>query len=126
MNLFINYWRPIADAPRDGTPILTNVGIVRRDESCWCPCDENGILWDDSIVASPSVWMPVPKFPKEPPDVDEGARATKLAEAAPGLHRSLKRIVDLDNDAHPGLSTWRSCRIAADQQARDILEQLKN
>lgn len=67
MSAIISYWRPISSAPRDGTPILTDCGIVRREDGCWCPCTPEGFSYD-GYAYDPVVWMPVPELPVGVPD----------------------------------------------------------
>jgi hypothetical protein len=67
-------WRPIDEAPKDGTPILgywapiTGVyaqnegqafGIVIWERGTWCSPDDT-----DNDYRDPSMWMPLPSPPK--------------------------------------------------------------
>lgn len=69
-------WQPIETAPKDGTPILTEEGVVmwreRRHmlvnkEGDWCHCDscgsafccaDEGPFW----AGAPKFWTPLPKM----------------------------------------------------------------
>lgn len=66
--------QPIETAPKDGTPILTDVGIVRspypkqqRKRVVWYFCDSRGDEFTDEgyeCEASPTLWEPLPDWMK--------------------------------------------------------------
>lgn len=39
----MNHYQPIDTAPKDGTPILTDIGLVTYHHHSWILCDINGI-----------------------------------------------------------------------------------
>ena len=68
---FLGAWQPIKTAPKDGTPILTDDGIVSfcPDYNGWYLCYMHGHLINDSedgpLEANPIWWMMLPKLPSK-------------------------------------------------------------
>ena len=67
-------WKRIASAPRDGTVIFTDVGLVKfalfDGVSDWYICDIDGFLFNDSDsgpqLTAPYWWIPLPEIPAIP------------------------------------------------------------
>jgi hypothetical protein len=59
-------WQPIKTAPKDGTIILGfDSGVVCQMFWQWGDWNLTGVCWfDDSILAHPTYWMPLPAPPK--------------------------------------------------------------
>ena len=72
------------------------------------------VAWDEPDYRKPSV-----------SDIRNqlDAHADALEERGE-LIEALKLIVELDKDAHPGLSTWHDARVKADQDARALLARI--
>lgn len=64
-------WRPIADAPKDGTEILIiNPGsCIGATLGIWAPFEDEGKMWrsawdHEAIAMQPTHWMPLPSAPE--------------------------------------------------------------
>lgn len=74
----LNNPQPIDTAPKDGTVILTDCGLVkstnmiqlasRGEEQVWVLCTSNGNIYEDSdygpITESPKLWIALPAWVK--------------------------------------------------------------
>ena len=69
------YPQPIATAPTDGTPVLTDSGVCQHGsylgdgkKSSWLACEPAGDLLEtdgDHIFVSPTLWTPLPDWMKK-------------------------------------------------------------
>lgn len=61
-------WRPIATAPRDGTPVdIWGVHGCRRADAEWSVNDEWWVTSDGEYISDSGVthWMPIPDGPTQ-------------------------------------------------------------
>lgn len=126
MSAIISYWRPISSAPLDGTPIITDVGVVFCGyDDDWRYCDLYGRGDGSKPFTIPAVWMPVPELPVGVPDPVAGERAAQLAGAAQELLDVLTTVVTMDPYNYLGVRAWGRALRAADKRARALIEKLK-
>lgn len=103
----MSVWRPIAEAPTDGTEIL-----VQNVDGSRCLAQRVGEHWRDSWILSeinPMIWAAVPPLDIEGDDLDafvEAVRRINPTDAAAKMYGLARKPGEMDSDLMLRIQTY--------------------